>query len=57
MKITSVLKINDGREVKSTTEGKPNKEELELFKETEDIFNKYAKEGLIPAILKFEFEE
>ena len=57
MKITSVLKINDGREVKSTTEGKPTKEELELFKETEDIFNKYAKEGLIPAILKFEFEE
>ena len=57
MKITSVLKIDDGREIKSTTEGKPTEEELELFKETENLFNKYAKEGLIPATLRFEFEE
>ena len=58
MKITSVITIN-GEEIRTTAEGNPTEEEMEMFKQTEDLFQKYMKEGLIPATLnlKFEFEE
>ena len=55
-KVISTLKINDGREIKTTTEGNPTEEEKEMMKQVQDLFNKYSQEGLVPATLKFEFE-
>lgn len=37
-KVISTLKINDGREIKTTAEGNPTEEEKELMKQVQDLF-------------------